>query len=152
MEEMQVRDAGQQSDSHCNHAKLTQELMAEGSGPGESRTQPRQLAYSPDAPPPPPGPAHPPPPCPVRGTGTPVPPHVHPAGRSQGAGAWKGCFSIQQMLWLLVALPRGRDPGGARGQKPVTGFPFCPSSCFPSPPLFAHHREVTPTTSTYCSH
>ena len=47
---MQVRDAGQQPDSNCNHAQLTRELTAEGSRAGESQTQPRQLASGTDVP------------------------------------------------------------------------------------------------------
>lgn len=143
---MQVRDAGQQPDSHRNHTKPTQELMAEGNRPGESRTQPRQLAYSPDAPP---------------RAGSPTVPLPSERDRDPrptarlSCSAFAGCWRLEGLFLhpadaVAAGGPApGQRSGGCPRAEPVTG---CPSSSFTSPPLFAHHREVTPTTSTYCSH
>lgn len=106
---MQVRDAGQQPDSHCNHAKLTQELMAEGSGPGESRTQPRQLAYSPDAPPPPSRASSPTAPLPGERDGDP-----RPTARPS-CWAFAGCWRLEGLfLHPADAVAAG---GSAPGQR-----------------------------------
>ena len=79
-------------------------------------------------------------------------PTAHPSC-SAFVGCWhpEGLFFHPVNAAAAAGSAHSRDRGGAHGQS-CHRFALCSSSSFTSRPLIDHHREVTPTISTYCSH